>query len=393
MQQTWDVIVVGAGPAGSSAARVISQAGFSVLVLDKKERIGDPNHCGEGVSANCLAEAGVTGPQPWIIKQVDGCKLLFPNQTEIRFTQKGYCIDRPSFDRFLAARALDAGAVFMTSTVVSGIISERSGWVLTTNKGTFRSRYLIGAGGALCPVARYHGQRAPILPALQYKFRKKDVALDFSDGFLQFHHHEDFSGGYAWVFDRGSGEEGEEGEVSIGAGSPRALKEKLDSFCIRMGVDPSRKFKAEGGPIPFLKRPLRIAFPRALLAGDSGGFTYPFTKGGVHGAVWSARIAGEVIVDALRENESYLLSDYTRRVSLYPCRSRTHLLIPQAFFKFDNPIIETIGNIMDKKEYTEIPVGRFLKYFLSKPTPRILWGIAIGFAVQRFYHRSSDFAW
>ncbi len=399
MQNTWDVIVVGGGPAGSSAARVIAESGFSVLVLDKKTRIGEPNHCGEGVSANCLDEIGVRPPQPWIVKKVDGCKLLFPNDTEIRFSEKGYCIDRPSFDRFLSARAASAGAVIKTATAVANLVRERSGWVVSTNHGELRSRYLVGAGGALCPVASYHGQRPPILPALQYKFKRKDVPGGFPDNFLQFHHHEDFRGGYAWVFDRGEvrsdgasgGEEG--GEVSIGAGSPKDLKQRLDRFCTRIGVDPEKRIKTEGGPIPFLKKPLQIAFPGALLCGDSGGFTYPFTKGGVHGACFSGRIAGEVIVHALRKDDSYLLSDYPHRVTLYPCRSRVHLMIPQAFFKFDNPIIETIGNIMNAKEYTEIPVGRFLKYFLARPTPRILWGIAVGFAVQRFYHRSSYFAW
>lgn len=103
--------------------------------------------------------------------------------------------------------------------------------------------------------------------------------------------------------------------------------------------------------------------------------------------------AGEVIVEVLKKDDSYLLSDYPRRVKLYPCRDPLHLFIPQAFFRFDNPIINTIGKIMDGKNYTEIPVGRFLRYFLAKPSPRILRGIAVGFAVQRFYHHSEPFAW
>lgn len=386
MDNSWDVIVVGAGPAGSSCARVIAESGYSVLVLDKKHTIGEPNHCGEGVSSACLDEVGVSARQPWIISEVKGCKLLFPNGTETRFTQKGYCIDRPSFDRFLAERASNLGAVFRTSSEVKAIVSEQSGWRVRTAHSELRSRYLVGAGGALCPVSKHFKQNPFILPAVQYKFRKKDVACDFSDSFLQFHHHEDFSGGYAWVFDRSD-------EVSIGAGSPTGLKEKLERFCARIGVDPDKRIKTEGGPIPFLHRPLQIAFPRALLCGDSGGFTYPFTKGGVHGACWSGRISGEVIVEALRKNDSYTLSDYSRRVSLYPCRSRTHLMIPQAFFKFDNKIIDTIGRIMDGKEYTEIPVGRFARHFLPHPSPRILWGIAVGFCVQRFYHHSRRFAW
>jgi len=100
-----------------------------------------------------------------------------------------------------------------------------------------------------------------------------------------------------------------------------------------------------------------------------------------------------VIAEALKKDDSYLLSEYTHRVRIYPCRDPLHLMIPQAFFGFDNRIVNTIGKIMDGKNYTEIPVIRFLRYFLRHPSPRILWGIAIGFLVQRFYHKSEPFAW
>jgi len=386
VNEVWDVIVVGGGPAGSSAAGVLAGAGRSVLVLDKKRRIGEPNHCGEGISAFGLQEAGITGHHPWILKKVRGCKLMFPNGTEIRFTQTGYCIDRPSFDRFLAKRAQGAGAEFKTSTQVRGFEGGRAGWVVRTDRGEFRARYLVGAGGALCPLAAHFGLRPRILPAVQYKFRPADVALDFSDDLLQFHHHEDFAGGYAWVFNRGK-------EVSVGCGATRDLKQRMERFCRRIGVDPKKRIKTEGGPIPFLKRPFRIAFPRALLAGDAGGFIYPLTKGGIHGAVWSGRIAGETILQALEADDPYLLALYPSRVRAYPSRNPLHLMVPQAFFKFDNTIINTIGRIMDSKEYTEIPVGRFLRYFSARPLPRVLWGIAVGFLVQRFYHHSARFAW
>lgn len=386
MQEVWDVIIVGGGPAGSSAARKIAEAGYSVLVLDKKKVIGEPNHCGEGISADCLNEVSVRPPQPWILREVKGARLIFPNNTTIYFPKKGYCIDRPSFDRFLSNRAVKSGAQIRTSATVKGIHGDRSGWSIETKNGVLRARYLVGAGGALCPVAGYFDQRPPILPALQYKFKAADAPSGLDDPFLQFHHHQDFAGGYAWVFHRGR-------EISVGAGSPQDLKERLERFCRRVGLDPRERIKTEGGPIPFLKRPLRIAFPGALLAGDAGGFIYPLTKGGVHGACFSGRIAGEVIVDALKRDDSYMLAEYPARVRLYPCRNPLHLMIPQAFFRFDNTIINTIGRIMNGKSYTEIPVGRFLRHFLRRPFPRILWGIAVGFMVQRFYHKSEPFAW
>ena len=385
MKNLWDVIVVGADPAGTSAAKVIAEAGFSVIVLDKKRVIGEPNHCGEGISIDCMNEIGVQAPPPWIVREVKGGRLVFPNNTTIYFPKKGYCIDRPSIDRFLAKRAENAGATIKTAIMVKGIRDERSAWIVQTDKGEFKGKYLVGAGGALCPVAGYFGQRAPIIPGLQYKFKAAGVTGLYDD-WLQFHQNEDFPGSYAWVFHRGK-------EISVGAAATRNLKPLLERFCTKIGLNIGERIKKEGGPLPFLNKPLRIAFPRALLVGDAGGFTYPFTKGGVHGACWSGRIAGEVIVKALRDNNSYILAEYTHKVSPYPCRSTLHLMIPQTFFHLDNRILNTIGKIMDGKNYTRIPVDRFLRYFLARPTPHILWGIAVGFAVQRFYHHSAPFAW
>ena len=390
MKNTWDVIIVGGGPAGSRAAEVIAREGYSVIVLEKKKVIGEPNHCGEGISMHCLKEIGIKTRQSWIIREVKGARLIFPNKATIYFTQKGFCIDRPSFDRFLSQRAYLLGAIIHTAERVRRISSERSRWIVEveTPEGfkEYYSRYLLGAGGALCPVAEYMGQRSKILPAFQYKFQANTASTELEDSYLQFHHHEDFAGGYAWVFHRGK-------EISVGAGTTYELKKRLERFCTRIGLDPKKKIKVEGGPIAFLRRPLKIAASRALLAGDAGGFIYPLTKGGVHGACWSGRIAGEVIVNALKSGNSYVLSEYTKRVSDYPCRDRLHLMVPQAFFRFDNRIVNTIGKIMDRKEYKEIPVGRFLRHFLARPTPRLLWGIAVGFLVQRFYHHSAKFAW
>jgi len=386
VKRIWDVIIVGAGPAGSSAARPISKAGYSTLIIDKKTRVGDPNHCGEGISTYGLAAAGIKKHYPWMLNKIKGCKLMLPNGTEIKFTQTGYNIDRPAFDRFLAKRAEDEGTKIKTSTKLEEIIRTTSGWRLITSQGEFYSRYLIGAGGATCPVSRYFKQFPHLMPAMQYKFKKEDVPIDFSDKLLQFFPREDFAGGYAWIFDRGK-------EVSVGAGTGRELKKKLENFCLSKGISPKKKIKVEGGPIPFLKRSFQLSFPKALLCGDSGGFIYPLTKGGINGACWSGRIAGEVIAEALNKNDSYILSTYSKKVGAYPCRDPLQLYIPQALLKFNNKIINTIGNIMDGKEYTAIPVGRFLKYFLMKPTPEILWGIAVGFLFQRLYHYRHYFAW
>ncbi len=385
MARDWDAIVVGCGPAGSSAARVIAGAGYQVLVLDRKRVVGEPNHCGEAVSADCLREAGVSPPQPWIRQKVSGCRIVFPNRCVIHFPREGYSLDRPAFDRCLAERARAAGARIRTGVWVRGLESTAEGWRVGTGGGPVTAGYLVGAGGALCPVAHAVGQRAPCIPAVQYKLPLEAVPRGVVDGWLLFYQHEMLRGAYGWLFPRN-------GEVALGAGGRSAARRGLDFLCRSLGIDQRRTHRVSGGPIPFLDRVLRLSHPRAVLCGDAGGFIHPLTKGGVHGAVWSGRLAGEAVVAALGGNMG-ALSEYEEAVREYPSRELRQLRRPHALFRFDNAILEMVGRVMDDRHYADTPVGRVLRELLRRPRLRTLWGIAVAAGVQHDYRRSERFTW
>jgi len=383
----YDVIIVGAGPAGSSAAFELAGRGFSVLVLDKKSVVGNPNHCGEGISNYCLEEVGVSADQPWIVNEVLGGRLMFPNQTFVTFKQKGYCIDRPAFDRFLMNRAVDSGCVLLTNARVKKIESIGEGWKISTTEKSFHGTYLVGAGGPMCFVAHYFMQRQQHLPAFQYKFKIEPSHQEVVDQrWLDFYHSERFPGGYAWVFPRGD-------EVAIGGGSMIKAKERVNQFCQDLGFNVEKAIRTEGGPIPFLKKPAKICFPNALLVGDAGGFTYPLTKGGIHGAVWSGKQAGRVIAHALQENNPRSLAAFESQVKKHPCRRSSHLRMPQTFFDFDDQMFNSIGRIMDQLEFSDFPIGRFISELSKFPSPRVLKGFVIGGVIQYHYRKSKRFAW
>ncbi|PIE90858.1 MAG: hypothetical protein CR997_04335 [Acidobacteria bacterium] len=383
----YDVIIVGAGPAGSCAAFELAKCGIKTLLLDKKQMVGSPNHCGEGISSNCMQELNLSIDMPWIVNEVSGGRLIFSNDTSVTFKQRGFCINRPEFDRHLLKRATDASAEIRTEMKVTEIERETDGWTVKTKTERFRSSYLVGAGGPRCPVAVSLGQRHPLLPAYQYKFKMKAKQHPHvHSNWLDFYHSEAFPGGYAWVFPRGD-------EVAIGGGSIHHLKQKLDPFCRQMGFDPKDAIKKEGGPIPFLKKPCRIVFPRALLVGDAGGFTYPLTKGGVHGAVWSGKIAGQLISKAIHQSDDRLIRGFKRLVRQHPSRKRSHLMMPLTFFNFKNEAFHCIGNIMDGLEFHNFPIVRFFAEVSRAPSLSALRGIMYAAIIQQHYKKTKHFSW
>lgn len=385
--RAWDVVVVGGGPAGARAAEVVVREGASVLILDRKAVVGEPNHCGEGVSEDCLNEIGSPAPQSWIRSEVVGCRLHMPNGATIDFPKRGFSIDRPAFDRDLLERALVAGARLQTDSRVTRVEDTGRAWRIIAGETTVEARFLVGAGGPRCPVNKALGQRISIMAACEHKVPADEVPESLRGDWLHFFHHERFLGGYGWVFDRGD-------EVAIGVGGVNGTVRHLNDLCRELGVDPSTRRVTEGGPIPFLEHPLQVAFPRAVLCGDAGGFTYPLTKGGVHGAVWSGRLAGEAVARALNGDPGEEgFAGYRRSVAGHPCRRPLHLRIPRAFLRFDNRVIDTIGRVMDGKVYTALPLGRCALEILRRPMPRTLWALGVGFAVQRSYTANERFAW
>ena len=125
-----DVLVVGSGPAGSTAARFAAQGGVDVIMIDKKSEIGSPKRCAEGVSKEGLSHVGVELDPRWITKEImvspDGTDVWLTEE-EIELPEAGYILERKVFDKHMAMGAARAGAQIMIKTLAKGLRREADG--------------------------------------------------------------------------------------------------------------------------------------------------------------------------------------------------------------------------------------------------------------------------
>lgn len=131
MKDKYDVLVIGAGPAGSIAAKTAAEKGLDVLLIEKRQEIGDPVRCAEGVNKECLKKH-VEIDKRWICADLKGsCIFSPPDGTKIEMAEEisggevGYVLERKVFDRALAEHAATAGgAEVRVKTRATGLIIE-----------------------------------------------------------------------------------------------------------------------------------------------------------------------------------------------------------------------------------------------------------------------------
>ena len=290
---TYDVIVAGAGPAGSTAARLLAQRGASVLLLDKK-RFPRDKPCGGGVTIRA-ASAQDVDLSPVVERTIHGARfsLRLGQSFDRRFPEPlTYMTQRRHLDAFLAERAAESGADFHDER--SGDRDRRIHARRDDQRpanDTHNARVLIGADGANGVVGRTIGLRreyeeavaleanVPFPAGIPEEWRDY-VGLDLGG----------LAGGYGWVFPKGD-------HLNVGVGAWKyagfTLRPKLNQLCQRYGYDPGTLENVRGYHLPVRVPGSPIARGPAAVVGDAAGLVDPLTGEGIHMAFESGRLAAE----------------------------------------------------------------------------------------------------
>ncbi|WP_420391966.1 geranylgeranyl diphosphate reductase [Acuticoccus sp.] len=314
--ESFDVVVVGGGPAGATAAADLARSGVHVCLIDRAGRI---KPCGGAIPPRLVKDFDI--PQHLLVAHVKSARMVAPSELSVDMPiDGGYVgmVDREVFDEWLRERAAQAGAVRRTGTF-EALERDADGTTVVWREGgderRVRARAVIGADGARSKVAR--AARIPGADKIPCVYAYHEIvrspageasgAFDGTrcDVYYQGKLSPDF---YAWIFPHGE-------TTSVGVGSARkgfSLRRSVDRLRASAALDGCETVRREGAPIP-LKPLKRWDDGRdVVLAGDAAGVVAPASGEGIYYAMYTGRVAAEAVGAYLATGDAKALATARR---------------------------------------------------------------------------------
>lgn len=305
----YDCVIVGAGPAGSTAAYHLANRGFSVLLLDK-EKLPRYKPCG-GLVIDRVSEWVDFDFSPAISVKIS--RIRISNERpgglngEFELPRPVWMVHREVFDYYLVQQAQRRGAVLSDQFPVTAVVAGNEGWRVVSGKRWVEGRYLIAADGAkgmLSSWLGFNGRIRQLAGALEAEIPdartpEAIMHLKLTNRLV----------GYAWNFAKADSH-------SIGVGLWKkcsvVLRKELEDYCESFGQT-TAKGSVCGHPLLLWNGEQRLHTHRALLAGEAACMVDPFNGEGIRPALISGALAADAIVRELG-GASRALEDYSDRL-------------------------------------------------------------------------------
>ena len=366
-----DVLVIGAGPSGASAAYWLANAGHRVIVVDKK-RFPREKTCGDGLTPRAVRQLHDMGLADDLtgFQRFDGLRsiahgitleLAWPSHPD--FPSYGYVVRRSELDDVVAQRAVKAGAWLRPATeavepiVENGLVTG----AIVVDKDTgardrVRARYVIVADGANSRFGRALGTARNRTYPLGMAIRGYFTSPLHDDPWIESHLDiRDREGnhlpGYGWIFPVG------DGTVNVGVGLLSTFQgwknvnttHLMDAFCAtapaRWGISPDTATGAPtGGRLPTGGSVLPRVGPTYLVVGDAAGSVNPFNGEGISLAYETGRLAADAVDLALQTGDRAALETYAERLDE----------VYGLYFKVARTFVRAIGNPAVMRELTRV---------------------------------------
>lgn len=379
MNKAYDVIVVGAGPAGSLAAKHSATGGVSTLLLEKHPVIGYPICCAEAITTTGLTNV-VEADRRWICFDIEQVKIFGPDNSfaRINHPKAGYVLERRIFDRAMAEQAAHSGADIKVGVDVIDLIRDSNGriaGVIADDNGKqveITAKVIIAADGVESQIALKAGLNPVLKPKEVHSCYQYLIGgIETEPGTIEFHlGTKSVPGGYIWVFGKGP----HTANVGLAVLPTRTPHKKavdyLNEF-IEKRFATCKILERMTGGVPTYMDDLPLYKDNLLLCGDAARVIDSLSGAGIANALLSGKLAGETAARMVKEG----ISGEPYRKEFQKIKGKElkfYYLCHQIFLKLTDEdmvrIERFVDDIFGEKEITSInPVEAITRIIMSHP--------------------------
>lgn len=309
-----DILVVGGGPGGSTAARFAARSGARTLLIEKRQEIGSPVRCAEAMAKGWMQECEISPDPGWVVCNPKGARIFAPDgkaaviPSSHAEDEVGVVVERTLFDKALARLAAEAGAQILLKTHALGVTITDGSVRGVTGKTMgeemeIRATVTIAADGFESQLGRWAGMETGLdLRDITSTFQYRLCNIECNPAYCDFYVGSFAPGGYVWVFPKGNGT----ANVGIGIGAvylkePGQTKDSLDrwiaskpEFSNGQALDMVSGGVSTNKPLP------ELVSSGFMMVGDAARMINPLTGGGIVNACISGKLAGETAAEAVR---------------------------------------------------------------------------------------------
>ena len=388
MKNSYDIIVVGAGPAGSMAARFAAEQGASVLMLEKDRDVGYPVRCGEAISKAGVEEF-ILSDDKWIAARISKFSFNAPDGSEVivDFGDAGYVLERRIFDYELARTAAEAGAEIITRAYVNNLLIENGkvNGVKYEHNGEqkeIQAKVVIAADGVESRVGRWAGLETHI------DFRDMESAVQITaanipvnqDTLYFYFGKEVAPNGYFWVFPKGHNKANIGLGVSGLIGKKKSAQSFLNDFMDKHYPNSPTLTTIAGG-VPCSITLDKISGPGIMLVGDAARQVNPLSGGGIASGMIGGKIAGTIAGEAIKQNKLDHILTYDKAwQDRLGKRHETFNRIKEGIYNFSDDKFNSIAHSVLKIPIEKRTLGKVFTTALIN-NPSLLVDIAKVFVV------------
>ena len=377
-----ECLVIGAGPAGSMAAKELASKGIETIVIEKRQEIGAPKRCAEGVSKHSLEKLGIKVHELGITRVIKGAVLYSPSGKKVVMDgqgMEGYVLERKVFEKYLASEAIKEGARYMVKTQATDMVRENGRWRVSIKnldgEDEIIANLVIGADGVESKVGRWAGLKTlNRLTDYHSGIQFEMAGVNADENYIHlFFGNEVAPLGYAWIFPKAF-------SANVGLGI-------LEKGAKMRAYDYLKKFIEEHEDIFKNASPIEInsggvpvahftgmAADGVMLVGDAAQLVNPIHGGGIVRAMHSSIMAAEVAEQALKEKNlsKERLMEYENMWNEEYEEKTNKLLKLRSFLeKLEDKDFELLADILEGEDIfqlTQAKLSFFLKKLIKRPS-------------------------